>query len=75
MESLSEAEQIIGAGGERWAKSEILRLKGEIRHLQDGDADAEASIRQAIEVARTPGREAARAACGDEPRPYLAAAE
>ena len=55
LDSLSEADKIIDAGGERWAISEILRIRGEIAQAQNGDADAEANFQQAIEVARSQG--------------------
>ena len=34
LKSLEEADGIIEAGGERWARSEIVRLKGEILRAQ-----------------------------------------
>jgi predicted ATPase len=44
-----------GAGGERWARSEIVRLKGEILRAQSASADAESCFRRAVEVAQRQG--------------------
>ena len=43
---------MIEAGGERWAHSEILRLKGEISHAQSFEAEAEMHFESAVDVAR-----------------------
>jgi len=50
--SIGEAEKVIESGGERWARSEILRLKGEIFVAQSGDTEAERFFESAIDVAR-----------------------
>ena len=55
LKSLGEAQRVIDAGGERWAQSEILRLKGEILRAQSCDADAESCFQSAIEVTRNQG--------------------
>ena len=55
LRSLEEADGIIEAGGERWARSEIVRLKGEISRAQSASAEAEACFRRAIEVAQRQG--------------------
>ncbi len=55
LKSLEEADRIIEAGGERWARSEIVRLKGEISRAQSASAEAEACFRRAIEVAQRQG--------------------
>ena len=55
LRSLEEADGIIEAGGERWARSEIVRLKGEISRARSASAEAEACFRRAIEVAQRQG--------------------
>jgi class 3 adenylate cyclase/predicted ATPase len=51
LDSLVEAERIIEAGGERWARSELLRLKGEICLAQSAPEAAQAAFHEAIAVA------------------------
>jgi predicted ATPase len=55
LRSLEEADGIIKAGGERWARSEIVRLKGEISRARFSSAEAEACFRRAIDVAQRQG--------------------
>jgi adenylate cyclase len=55
LKSLEDADRIIEAGGERWARSEIMRLKGEISRAQSAGAEAEPCFRRAIEVAQRQG--------------------
>jgi predicted ATPase len=55
LKSLEEADRIIEAGGERWARSEIVRLKGEVLRAQSASADAESCFRRAVEVAQRQG--------------------
>ena len=50
--SIGHGESVIESGGERWARSEFLRLKGEILDAQSGYAEAEHYLRSAIDVAR-----------------------
>ena len=52
LKSLEEADGIIEAGGERWARSEIVRLKGEILRAQSASG---ACFRRAVEVAQRQG--------------------
>jgi predicted ATPase len=55
LKALEEADAIIEAGGERWARSEIVRLKGEISRARAASAEAEACFQRAIEVAQGQG--------------------
>ena len=55
MSLLGDAETVIAAGGERWAQSEILRLKGEVLCAQSSDAEAESSFLKSIDVSRRQG--------------------
>ena len=55
LRSLEEAEGVIEAGGERWASSEILRLKGETLRARSSPADAESCFQRAIEVTQRQG--------------------
>ena len=52
LDSLAEADRVIAAGGERWAKPDLLRLKGEILWAQSAHEDAEATLKEAITVAQ-----------------------
>lgn len=52
LRSLDEADEIVESGGERWARSEILRLRGELMSAGNGDSDAGQHFQDAIELAR-----------------------
>jgi predicted ATPase len=50
--ALAEADRVIAAGGEQWAKPDLLRLKGEILQAQSAPEEAEATLKEAIAVAQ-----------------------
>ncbi len=52
---LDEAMAIVEHGGERWAEPDIWRVRGDLRAAagKQGEADAEASYRKAIEIAHS----------------------
>lgn len=52
LSTLAEADRVIEAGGERWAESELLRLKGEILRAQSAHKESEATLQEAITVAQ-----------------------
>lgn len=49
--SIGNAEEVIESGGERWARAEVLRLKGEIFSSQSKHAEAEHYLKSAIDIA------------------------
>jgi predicted ATPase/DNA-binding SARP family transcriptional activator len=50
--TVAEALTFVEESGERYYESELHRLRGELLRLQHDEAGAEASLRQAIDVAR-----------------------
>jgi adenylate cyclase len=52
LRAAAEALAFVEETGERWFEAELHRLQGELRRLRGDEAGAEASMRQAVDVAR-----------------------
>lgn len=76
IQALAEAHTLVEQHEERWWEAEVWRLRGVLLLRQTGtpQAEAEAWLQRALDVARRQEAKSAGAACCHEPQPPLAAA-